>query len=521
MDPLEKLPIAHGAEFDSYINQHEDECLPGTRTDLLRQIIEWTKSPQGKCIFWLNGMAGTGKSTISRTVAKSLKDANLLGATFFFKRGEGDRGNATKLFSTITRQLLDRIPQLIPAVQKALNDEPDIADKSLNGQFDKLILQPLLNLERSNLQVTTVVIVIDALDECEQNKDIQTIVSLLPRLRNANAVCLRIFLTSRPELPIRLGFSKITSRELEDLVLHEIPKSVIKHDISLFLRHRLSAIRKDRSLPSGWPGDADIQSLVRLSVPLFIFAATMCRILEDPLWHPSDSLAEILTSRRDGSQFDGTYLPVLNQLVRGQSKKQEQQLVREFQEIVGAIMMLESPLSVISLSKFLGLPERQIEVRLSSLHSVLSIPCDLTEPVRLFHISFREFLLDPETRDKTPFYVDEKQTQQRLTARCLYVCDSLRKNMCGLSYSAKRAEIDRQTIDHCLSPELQYSCRYWAHHLTQSKDPVAEIGNALSFLQKHFLHWVEVMSILGLVSEVVEIINLLPSVLYVSIRQVF
>lgn len=110
---LEQLPIAPGAELDSYIDQHEDECLPGTRTELRRQIDEWAASPQGKCIFWLNGMAGTGKSTISRTVAKSFKQAKLLGASFFFKRGEGDRGNATKLFPTIARQLVVTNPQIL------------------------------------------------------------------------------------------------------------------------------------------------------------------------------------------------------------------------------------------------------------------------------------------------------------------------------------------------------------------------------------------------------------------------
>jgi shikimate kinase len=43
--------------------------------------------PSQKSIFWLKGMAGTGKSTISWTVAESLKNTNYLGASFFFKRG--------------------------------------------------------------------------------------------------------------------------------------------------------------------------------------------------------------------------------------------------------------------------------------------------------------------------------------------------------------------------------------------------------------------------------------------------
>lgn len=502
------------------MDQHEDECLPGTRTELLCQIAEWAVSPQGKCIFWLNGMAGTGKSTISRTTAKSFKETKLLGASFFFKRGEGDRGNAMKLFSTITRQLVVRLPQLIPGVQRALDDDPDVVGKSLKEQFDKLLLQPLLRLEASYLPTPTLVIIIDALDECERDEDIRIILQLLPQLRDLKAVRLRFLLTSRPEWPILREFSKTTRHEHDILVLHEIDKSAIEHDISLFLRHRLSAISADRSLPAGWPGDTTIRSLVKLSVPLFIFATTACRILEDPQWDPVDSLAEILGHRNDGSQFSGTYLPVLNRLLKGQSRNQERKLIQEYQEILGAIVMLESPLSVVSLSHLLSVTEGQIDRRLKSLHSVLNIPGDLARPVRLFHLSFRDFLLDQETRG-SPFWVDEKQTHQRLTTRCLYVCDTLRKNICGVKYGTKRVEIDRQVIDHSISPELQYSCRYWAHHLTQSKLTVAAMDNALSFLEKHFLHWIEAMSLLGLVSEVFGIISVLQAALQVSLIRCF
>ncbi|KAJ5817480.1 hypothetical protein N7447_007488 [Penicillium robsamsonii] len=81
-----KLPVARGAELDSYSDQHEDECLHGTRTDLLRNVAEWATSPDGKCIFWLNGMAGT-KSTIARTVARFFpRSEQLAAATFFFQK---------------------------------------------------------------------------------------------------------------------------------------------------------------------------------------------------------------------------------------------------------------------------------------------------------------------------------------------------------------------------------------------------------------------------------------------------
>ena len=41
----------------------------------------------------MNGMAGTGKSTISRTVAHEYNKQKRLGASFFFSKGDGDAGH--------------------------------------------------------------------------------------------------------------------------------------------------------------------------------------------------------------------------------------------------------------------------------------------------------------------------------------------------------------------------------------------------------------------------------------------
>jgi len=78
------LPIAKGASFDSHTEEHNARCLSNTRVELLSQITEWAKDRNGKPIFWLNGMAGTGKSTIARTVTQLLADNGQLGASFFF-----------------------------------------------------------------------------------------------------------------------------------------------------------------------------------------------------------------------------------------------------------------------------------------------------------------------------------------------------------------------------------------------------------------------------------------------------
>ena len=310
-----------GATFDSHIDEHDARCHPDTRTDLRNKIQDWARNPNGECIFWLNGMAGTGKSTISRTIAQTFADNEELGASFFFKRGEGDQGKAARFFTTIASQLAYKIPEIIPAVGKAIEVNPNISEKQMKDQFDKLILDPLLATQLDTTEILTRVIIIDALDECERDDDIKTILRLLSRMQEIRSVRLRVFVTSRPELPIRLGFKNMSDDAHQELVLHEISKQIIDDDLFTFLKDELAKIRNENSLPLDWPGYRPIHVLVEMATPLFIFAATACRFLQDRrLGGDAKTRLQILLeyqSSDQASRLDKTYLPVLERLETG------------------------------------------------------------------------------------------------------------------------------------------------------------------------------------------------------------
>ena len=515
---LSKLPSLDDAAFDSYVDQDKSECLDGTRADLLQEVEDWGGSPNSQCIFWLNGMAGTGKSTISRTVSARFREKGMLGASFFLKRGGGDRGNAKQLFTTITRQLVTRVPRMMPSIKRAVDNDPGIAAKSLNEQFKKLILQPLLDLEQSTRQMSPIVVVIDALDECERESGIRIILQLLPQVAEAKSIGLRFFLTSRPELPTKLEFRKVDNKDRRDLVLHEIPKPIIEHDITLFLKHKFATIREDRLIPPNWPGDDKIQALVEISIPLFIFAATVCRFVEDLAWSPEERLEDFLRdpATTSASEMDRTYLPILNQLTVGRSQTESKRLLQEFQNIIGAIILLATPLSVTALTNLINIQQGVIRNRLESFNSVLSVPSDPDVPVRILHLSFRDFLVNT-TSD---FHIDEGGTHRKIGAQCLRIMNGfLRHNLCELpSYGIERTDIESETIDQCLPEELKYSCRYWAYHLEQGRDHITGTDDILLFLERHVLHWFEAMSLMGILSESIGILNTLQSAIKVNVN---
>jgi len=524
---LEKIPSAQGAAFDSYTDELNTRCHPDTRIDLLHQIREWVKDPQGKCIFWLNGMAGTGKSTISRTVAQSFADGGQLGASFFFKRGEGERGNATRFFTTITAQLIWRIPELIPHIRCAIDEQPEIAAKPLKEQFERLVFQPLSRLDQASTSL--LVLVIDALDECDRDQSIREILHLLAKMRELTTVHIRVFLTSRPELPIRLGFNNMSPDAHKDIVLQDIPPAMIEHDISAFLKDEFAKIKSDYNfacfpesmLSLDWPGDESIQALTKMAVPLFIFAATICRFVGDRWkWNPKKRLATVLEYRTTRQALDRTYLPVLKQLEAGRSGSEIEELGREFTKIIGSIVVLADPLPTSSLARLLGISKEDVNGSLHYLHSVLSVPSDPNSPVRLLHLSFREFLVDPSKKDKSGFWfwVDEKKTHGMITTRCLELLSTcLKENVCSLEFSGiLRRDINIRDIDECLPADIQYSCRYWVHHLEQSGRHIFEGDVVDTFLREHFLHWLEALSLIGKISDCISLIDTLRSLADVS-----
>lgn len=513
--------IAAGAHFDSAAEQHNSRCLLNTRVELLQRISEWAANSNAEAVFWLNGMAGTGKSTISRTVAESVAREGQLGASFFFKRGETDRGTMAKFFLTIAADLTRRDPTIAHLVKEAIENDPTILRKAMREQFDKLILRPLSLIQRKE----PIVIVVDALDECDEEDNVKLMIYLFSQAKTLNSVQLKVLVTSRPDLPPRLGFKAIEGK-YHDLILHEIPKLVIEHDISLFIENELSQIRDDynktvsgdRQLSKDWPTRSDISILVQMAIPLFIYAATVCRFIGDRrLGTPDRQLKKIFQPRprHHLSKLGSTYLPVLDNLIVDASAEQYAETLRQFRYIVGSIVVLASPLSTTALARMLDLPRDDIDGKLDMLNSVLSVPSSPHEPVRLLHLSFRDFLL--QTTAANEFWVDEAQTHKAMASNCLRVMDCLREDICQLGApGTHRLSVDPQKTKTFLPPELQYACLYWVYHMQGAGSHDGESERVYSFLKRCFLHWMEVLSLIGRARESLRLVKTLQSVYKVS-----
>jgi NACHT domain len=374
-------------------------CHSKTRVELLQDIEDWSEDSQGRPIFWLKGLAGTGKSTIARTIASKFDVKQRLGASFFFARGQGDRGHAKMFFTTLAFQLSALSESLGYTISEAIGASQDIVNKRCNEQWRHLICEPLEKFPFHR----PMVIVIDALDECDNEQDVRELLRVISQVESIHACSLRFFITSRPEIPVKHGFDNMPYVRFRDYALHETDDCQVKHDIMVYLTSELENInRKYSSRRGDWPSQEDICCLAGQAGKFFIYAATACRFIDQggpPLF--KERLADILEDDSDGSEeIDKMYAQILDDSIRKFLDKEKRRFLGRFQCIVGALVLLFSPLGMAAMNGLLSelsqITTETIQRTLLPFGSILDIPESEDIPISPFHLSFRDFLLNEE-----------------------------------------------------------------------------------------------------------------------------
>lgn len=277
---LNKLAYMAKALFDSYENEKRRRCLKNTRVEILKEIKIWACSKSQHCIYWLQGMIGTGESTIALTVAQQLRHRSLPVVSYFFKRGAGDLACGNRLIPTIVHQMAYQSRLFCTHITAVIMKEPYLGQRAgLCEQYERLLIKPLQILRSDKSKTRPFIVLIDALDECESEDDIRTFLQRLANTKDLPLLGLRILITSRPEVPIRLGCKAIPDIFVRSLTLQDAPRSVVDQDIKTFIERQLIPVRRQRRLSTDWPKAEEIQILMDKAAGLFAFAATACQYI--------------------------------------------------------------------------------------------------------------------------------------------------------------------------------------------------------------------------------------------------
>ena len=492
-----------------YQGGHHERCLTGTRESVLQDILLWAKTPQKQNLFWLNGVAGAGKSTIAQSISETLADDGLLGASFFCSRDYLDRRELKNIFPTLTHQLACRYPHFRNHVINAIKKDPTIAHSSLVTQLKELLVKPL---SEENISC---VIVIDALDECIDDQPASAILSVLGRFVNELPL-VKFFITGRPEPRIRTGFRLPLLEPLTQIfLLHEVKPTHVDKDIRLYLTQRLTDIAKGRSdveLPNLWPNDNDIVALTTKSSGLFIFASTMVRFIESD-YHEPDKRLQLILSKTSGTTHEGRagidslYTQIL---LHAFSDVRESEVFINVKRVLGSIVLAFNPLSRKELSTILDIPTSLISTTLRHLHSVVLVPPDKTEKIRVFHKSFPDFLQDDGRCTDPRFSIDPEVYHGEMAFSCLELVKKLDKNPCSLPPFTMNQDIRDlpQLLENRLGGAVRYACNHWARHLKffRSLD-IRPVITSTTTVLRSATPWIEVMSLENKLGEVIHSMN--------------
>ena len=478
--------------------------MKGTRRDVLSKLEDWSKDGRDKQVFWLNGLAGTGKSTIAQTFAEMSFASGQLGASFFCSRDFEDRSNLRSILPTLAFQLAHRYPSFRKKVLSVLTASPDVGRESLCSQMEKLIVGPFQAMQTSTL------IIIDALDECQDQEPASTLLSMLSRYVD-HIPFVKFFITGRPEPRIRSGFRLPLLRPHADVLrLHDVKPDLVNSDIKLFLRTKLADIVKNQSncgLMEDWPRPQDIEILCKKAAGFFIYASTAIKFVASEHHPPDERLALIISLPQDTSHegrlgVDLLYTQVLEQAFHDV----DQDFYSGFKSVLGTVLLVSNPLSINSLTHLLGgcsTPSR-VYSTLRTLHSLLLVPDNMEDPVRIFHKSFPDFLMDSGRCTDHRFFIDPSIYHREIMLSCLNVMKrELKKNICRLDDYVFLSEVDN--LPACrtayIGDVLGYACHFWTNHLmgtASSSLDIEEVYKAIDeFFMFHLLLWIEVLSLMG------------------------
>ena len=470
----------------------------------MSKIELWANDFGTPPVYWLNGLAGTGKTTIAQSIAERFFADGQLGASFFCSRNFEDRSNLKLIFPTLAVQLARRYTEIRPILVSLIQADPDAVHESLYNQADKLVFRPLRESEIST------VIIIDALDECKDEEPASAILSVLGQFVSETPR-VKFFLTGRPEPRIREGFRLHLPAKVTDVfVLHGVERSLIDNDIRWFFKHSLLEIAGRRDGLAGWPTKEQLDALCGRAEGLFVYAAATVKFIDNQNNNPRKRLDRLLQSPENSAPegkvklknttLDLLYTSILQQAFSDDDPNDDPRV----RSVLGVVVLATNPLSPSSIAMLLGFDTEDVLPLLSSVNSLLVLQADPNLPVQPFHKSFPDFITDPTRCTNQRFHISPPDHHLELLINCLGLMNqTLEKNMCKLPDAVADSDVGdlKERSEKYINLALRYACLSWHVHLvgmhkipahTPTITPVLH-----QFLEKKFLFWLEVLSVIS------------------------
>ncbi|EJD02307.1 WD40 repeat-like protein [Fomitiporia mediterranea MF3/22] len=470
-------------------------CLEDTRTEQLLIIDEWIRSEDpNDQLYWIYGVAGCGKTSVAASVASTLDSWRFLSCSFFCSRDVPERRDPARVVHALVYFLARVSSPFKTSLLRLLNDDSDFLEKPLQAQINALLSHSFA--EPSHwANCRSVVIVFDALDECEDSGRaalfLARVIERVPPLK--------VIVTSRPLPEIQERWDileqtgKLTSCDLFEVNAH--------NDIVLFTREEF---RTNSKLPRDFTED-QMEALARKASGHFIWITTVLKHVSNQLRKKREVLDRILVSTSD-KKFEGKLDALYRQVLDDASEKSDDR-VETIRLLIGLVFVTSRnrPLPAEALHTFVysEFELDELTETLQELGSVVTVEPQ-TGAIRVCHPSFLDFV---GSRERAGCYWMESSVLDMTMAEgCLNIMASgLKFDICKLESShVPNCEVHdlAERIYKTIPCELQYSCLYWLNHLSRCRaDEKDEISIKQKFrdvfCQAKALYWLEALSLMS------------------------
>jgi len=464
-------------------------CMEGTRQSILDQVTAWVTNGSGSNnTYWIYGLPGIGKTSLSHSICKTLDERNQLIGAFFCQRDDTNSSEPRNILPTLIYKLAEIFPTFRKIVAEQLRSRPNLTTESMTDTHFLDFIRSMPSQPNEH----PCAFVIDALDESGNNRSRQDVLKALTDAA-ALAPWLKIIITSRPEADIERFFRGLTGSSHSSYDLTADQKA--SDDLRTFARSQFALVASHCRIRTAWPEESDFNELISRANGLFIFIKTLTLALEE-CEDAEESLKEALQGSA-GTGLESLY-GLYSRILKAHSKSGG-----IWRMIVVIVTAQYHPLCEEPIAKLTGVKPNLIEKWVDTLSSLLYRDKGANGAIRVRHLSISDFFLS----NRCEYQVNLLEAHAQLGIACLeMMIKGLRFNICNLEDSRlANADISDlpSRVNQNISDALQYSCLHWSNHLCSSanrNERLLVLGGLKTFFGGLYpLFWIEVLSIMGMV----------------------
>ncbi|RDW57291.1 hypothetical protein BP5796_12741 [Coleophoma crateriformis] len=500
---LQSLRLSDPNHDKARIEQTKGGLLQGSYKWILdhKDFQKWLNDERCQ-LLWIKGDAGKGKTMLAIGIINELNKLNSTSnsslLSFFLCQGtDAQLRNASAVLRGLIYQLIVKNNCLISHLQAQYS----LAGPRLfEGHNTFAALSSILEEILRDRRLKTTYLIVDALDECEE--ELPRLLDLMSKTASTLSARVKWLVTSRNRHDIE---TRLAQKNADVRLSLEVNADLVSHAIGFYIDdkvNQLVSIKHDQAIRD------EVRNTMRHKADgTFLWVSLVFTELQQAQKY---DILEIL------EEVPKELTPLYNRMISHirQLKRRDSVFCRN---VLSTAILAYRPLHLLELRTLAGLKNNISDIDQERIINLCGSFLTVRDKhVYLIHQSAKDYLTtnaSAEIFPDGPGLIHYHMFSNSLTA----LSQTLRRDIYNI-------ENPRVLVDEVKTPNpdplalVRYSCTFWVDHLRDCDSPQKQIillnnEDVHKFLQKHFLHWLEALSLIRKISEGILAITSLEQIL--------